>query len=195
MKKIAFARQIVKRLTTAFQMPTKPASNDHTDGTWISTDLYNGEFCLNTASRELTIRTNGAGGDTIDYIDKISNFDVLSNIQATRLRAYTPITQTVDNTPTEISIGNYSSYKSVIGTARVIGYDVNQKYRTYSRSFDFAYNVVDDMLSVNSSVPNNNLLILTNAILISSAGALNVQVVGTTAIINWFVEYDLTIIL
>lgn len=195
MKKIAFARQIVKRLTTAFQMPTKPASNDHTDGTWISTDLYNGEFCLNTASRELTIRTNGAGGDTIDYIDKISNFDVLSNIQATRLRAYTPITQTVDNTPTEISIGNYSSYKSVIGTARVIGYDVNQKYRTYSRSFDFAYNVVDDMLSVNSSVPNNNLLILTNAILISSAGALNVRVVGTTAIINWFVEYDLTIIL
>jgi hypothetical protein len=141
------------------------------------------------------MRVNGGGGDTIDYIDKIGNFDVLDTIAATRLRAYTPITQTTNNTPTNISIGDYSTYKSVIGTARVIGYDVNGKHKSYLRSFEFVYNVVDDMLSVNSSVANNNLVIVTDATLISSSGNLNVQVVGTASTINWLVEYDITIIL
>ncbi len=48
----------VKRGTTTGDIPTVPASSDHTDGTWTNKDLYVGELYLNTADDRLWIRTD-----------------------------------------------------------------------------------------------------------------------------------------
>ena len=39
----------LKRSTVNSTVPTVPSSNDHTDGTWIATDIYKGELFYNQA--------------------------------------------------------------------------------------------------------------------------------------------------
>jgi len=39
----------IKRSTVSATVPTIPSSNDHTDGTWIATDIYKGELFFNQA--------------------------------------------------------------------------------------------------------------------------------------------------
>jgi hypothetical protein len=46
----------IKRSTIAATVPTVPSSNDHTDGTWISTDIYKGELFYNQADGVLWTR-------------------------------------------------------------------------------------------------------------------------------------------
>ena len=41
------SRILLKRSTTAAQSPTAAPSNDFTDGTWSSTDIYAGEAFAN----------------------------------------------------------------------------------------------------------------------------------------------------
>lgn len=54
------ARQIMKRTATASTVPTIPSSSDHTDGTWLATDIYKGEMFYNEANDSLWTRgTNG----------------------------------------------------------------------------------------------------------------------------------------
>ena len=40
-------------------VPTIPTSNDHRDGSWLSTDIYEGEFYLNTVTGIVYTNTNG----------------------------------------------------------------------------------------------------------------------------------------
>ena len=49
-------RRLIKGTDTGGVLPTIPASNDHTDGSWIVTDIYNREFFLNTADKILYVR-------------------------------------------------------------------------------------------------------------------------------------------
>ena len=46
----------VKRSTVTATVPTVPSSNDHTDGTWIATDIYKGELFFNQADGVLWSR-------------------------------------------------------------------------------------------------------------------------------------------
>lgn len=46
----------IKRSTVTTTVPTVPSSNDHTDGTWISTDIYKGELFYNQADGVLWSR-------------------------------------------------------------------------------------------------------------------------------------------
>jgi hypothetical protein len=46
----------LKRSTVAATVPTVPSSNDHTDGTWIATDIYKGELFYNQADGVLWTR-------------------------------------------------------------------------------------------------------------------------------------------
>jgi len=46
----------IKRSTTTATVPTVPSSNDHTDGTWIATDIYKGELFFNQADGVLWSR-------------------------------------------------------------------------------------------------------------------------------------------
>ena len=46
----------LKRSTVNSTVPTVPSSNDHTDGTWIATDIYKGELFYNQADGVLWSR-------------------------------------------------------------------------------------------------------------------------------------------
>ena len=46
----------LKRSTVTAIVPTVPSSNDHTDGTWIATDIYKGELFYNQADGVLWSR-------------------------------------------------------------------------------------------------------------------------------------------
>lgn len=58
-------RNLIKRTNTTGEVPTIPVSNDHTDGTWISTDIYSGEFFINAADAKAWYRA----GAVIKEID------------------------------------------------------------------------------------------------------------------------------
>jgi hypothetical protein len=53
-----FSRLINHRVTTSGQLFTIPTSNDHTDETWLSTDLYIGEIGINVTDDKAYFRTN-----------------------------------------------------------------------------------------------------------------------------------------
>jgi hypothetical protein len=53
-----YSRLINHRITTAGQQFTIPTSNDHTDETWLSTDLYIGEIGINITDDKVFFRTN-----------------------------------------------------------------------------------------------------------------------------------------
>ena len=53
-----FSRLINHRLSTSGQTFTIPVSNDHTDETWLSTDLYIGEVGINITDDKAYFRTN-----------------------------------------------------------------------------------------------------------------------------------------
>lgn len=57
---IEFKRRIEKIITGVGVTPTVPASNDHTDGSWVITDIYEGEFCLNTTDGVLYQRVGNS---------------------------------------------------------------------------------------------------------------------------------------
>ena len=46
----------IKRSTITATVPTVPSSNDHTDGTWVATDIYKGELFFNQADGVLWSR-------------------------------------------------------------------------------------------------------------------------------------------
>jgi hypothetical protein len=67
--KIQRSRMITKRSEVPGVEPTVPSSNDHTDGTWLATDIYVGEMFLNVADGKCFTRLTddsiveiGAGG-------------------------------------------------------------------------------------------------------------------------------------
>jgi hypothetical protein len=77
--------------------PTIPTSSDHRDGSWLSTDLYIGEFYMNTLTGGIYTRTL-SGIEEIIY--DVANFEVLAN-KATDFTTINnikyPTTQAVEN--------------------------------------------------------------------------------------------------
>lgn len=53
------AKIVIKRSSVASEVPTVGPSNDHTDGSWDSLDIYSGEFFANEADEKLFIRLDG----------------------------------------------------------------------------------------------------------------------------------------
>lgn len=51
-----FVRRTEKHTKTSGKVPTVPASNDHTDGTWVDTDIYEAELHVNLADQEIHTR-------------------------------------------------------------------------------------------------------------------------------------------
>jgi len=79
-------RRQEKRSTVVGQVPTIPATSDHTDGTWAVTDIYQGELFINIADGTMWTR------DTNDRVIEIgtgwlkitSNFgDSVYNVAST----------------------------------------------------------------------------------------------------------------
>jgi len=53
----SYARMKIKRSIISGAIPTIPLSLDHTDGSWLSTDIYEGELFLNIPDKRLFTRT------------------------------------------------------------------------------------------------------------------------------------------
>jgi len=51
-------RRVVKVSSIAGEVPTIPASDDHTDGSWIATDVYVGELFFNSADGIMYTRSS-----------------------------------------------------------------------------------------------------------------------------------------
>lgn len=51
-------RMLVKQSTTPGEVPTIPPSDDHTDGSWIETDIYVGEQFFNSADGIMYTRSD-----------------------------------------------------------------------------------------------------------------------------------------
>jgi hypothetical protein len=50
------SRILLKRSTTAGEVPTIPYTSNHTDGTWTPTDIYSGETFVNTVDQRAFVR-------------------------------------------------------------------------------------------------------------------------------------------
>ena len=76
---------------------TIPSSSDHRDGTWLATDIYMGEFYMNTVNGKIYTRT-ASGIEEIIY--DVADFEVLAN-KATDFTTINntkyPTTQAVEN--------------------------------------------------------------------------------------------------
>ena len=71
----------IKRSTVTATVPTVPSSNDHTDGTWIATDIYKGELFFNQADGVLWSRDdNGVtclgGSASLTIVGAVSGYAI-----------------------------------------------------------------------------------------------------------------------
>ena len=53
-----YSRILIKRSNISGVEPTIPISDNHNDGSWLSTDLYDGEMFLNTADKKCWARSD-----------------------------------------------------------------------------------------------------------------------------------------
>lgn len=71
-------RRYDKRSTVPGQKPTVPASNDHTDGSWIATDIYVGELFINMADGLVYTRSHNDEIIEVNQADGIvSGMDIV----------------------------------------------------------------------------------------------------------------------
>jgi len=102
---IEYKRIVIKK---GSGVPTIPTSNDHTDGTWLATDLYVGEFYMDTATDKIYMRTAG-GIEEVIY--DVASYEVVANKAttfATLNNTLYPTTLAVNNQiDSKITISNY----------------------------------------------------------------------------------------
>ena len=99
------ARLQIKYTTVAGQVPSIPSTNDHNDGTWNPTDIYIGEFFLNSYDDILWVRTldgilavGGTGGSASfigDFVSKANGGTYSGPIFAPTMSAINMIATTI----------------------------------------------------------------------------------------------------
>ncbi len=76
MPTIQDSRILTKSSTVSDVVPTIPATNDHTDSTWLTTDIYKGELFINQADNKVFTRTDSGiieiTNPSVDISGKIS---------------------------------------------------------------------------------------------------------------------------
>ena len=118
-----FKRMIIKVSDVESEVATIPSTNDHTDGSWLTTDIYEGELFLNVVNNILQTRTeagivtlyNGAGSSVNwgDILGTLSDQTDLQNALDGKINYsdYTPahsllVQQSGTGSPTSLSVGN-----------------------------------------------------------------------------------------
>ena len=169
------SRILIKRSTTTGVVPTVPASNDHTDGTWIATDIYKGELFFNQADGVMFTRddsgivTVGGKSDSALYSASltIASADVLQ----------------LNSTPLTIVSAQG------VGTAiEVISASVKMVYNSVA----YATNTT---LELKMSGANTNLATLTNSLAatVESHKYLNISGTGTATATQIIENADLQV--
>lgn len=108
------ARLQIKYTTIAGQVPTIPSTNDHNDGTWNPTDIYIGEFFLNSQDDLLWVRTldgilavGGTGGSASfigDFVSKANGGTYSGPVFAPTFSAINMIATTISATAIDATI-------------------------------------------------------------------------------------------
>lgn len=68
-------RILIKRTDVGGAIPTIPSTTDHSDGTWLATDVYVGELMMNTTDNKLWWRSDNninliySSGNTSQFVD------------------------------------------------------------------------------------------------------------------------------
>ena len=118
-----FKRMILKVSDVENDVATIPSTNDHTDGSWLTTDIYEGELFLNVVNNILQTRTeagivtlyDGAGSSVNwgDILGTLSDQTDLQNALDDKINYsdYTPahsllVQQSGTGSPTSLSVAN-----------------------------------------------------------------------------------------
>ena len=118
-----FKRMILKVSDVESEVATIPSTNDHTDGSWLTTDIYEGELFLNLVDNILQTRTeagivtlyDGAGSSVNwgDILGTLSDQTDLQNALDDKINYsdYTPshsllVQQSGTGSPTSLSVAN-----------------------------------------------------------------------------------------
>ena len=118
-----FKRMILKVSDVENDVATIPSTNDHTDGSWLTTDIYEGELFLNVVNNILQTRTeagivtlyDGAGSSVNwgDILGTLSDQTDLQNALNEKINYsdYTPshsllVQQSGTGSPTSLTVGN-----------------------------------------------------------------------------------------
>ena len=167
-------RIIIKKGTGA---PTIPSSSDHTDGTWLSTDIYEGELYLDTTSGlnytrydstivELFPTSTGLAGN--EFVFVFSKLDLPTPVSGviTLANNYTYfITKTIDLTGDRIVAG--------VNSVIIGGSSENCILKSTGLSSSTA------LITSVYSLPMRNITI-------THGTALNLDGDGTTTALDWF---------
>jgi len=157
--------------------PTVPTSSDHTDGTWISTDIYEGELYLDTTNGlnytryddtivELFPTSTGLGGN--EFVFVFSKLDLPTPVSGviTLVNNYTYfITKTIDLTGDRIVAG--------VNSVIIGGSSENCILKSTGLSSSTA------LITSVYSLPIRNITI-------THGTALNLDGDGTTTALDWF---------
>ena len=118
-----FKRMVLKISDIEGEVATIPLSGDHTDGTWLASDIYEGELFLNIIDNVLQTRTESgiitvyeSGGASVNWGDILGTLSDQTDLQdALDLKVayadYTPshsllVQQSGTGSPTSLSVGN-----------------------------------------------------------------------------------------
>ncbi len=118
-----FKRMILKVSDVENDVATIPSTNDHTDGSWLTTDIYEGELFLNVVNNILQTRTEAGivtlydgAGSSVNWGDILGTLSDQTDLQDAlddkiNYSDYTPshsllVQQSGTGSPTSLSVGN-----------------------------------------------------------------------------------------
>lgn len=109
------SRIIIKRSTTAAQVPTVAPSNDHTDGSWTALNIYKGELFINLVDSLAWFRSD-AGIQRLALYSDITANNGLSEVLATGVYKGGLLSVGAPTTTFSISDGNGAVVFNTTGT-------------------------------------------------------------------------------
>lgn len=162
-KNIEYKRRIVKRSTVAGQIPTIPGSNDHTDETWVVTDIYEGELFLNVPDGKSYTRS----GDYVIYLNS-----PFRPVTEPVIVLGTPNTLTVDlnKNPQSIIEPRLSSGTRSINVSFSLLFDNWENDEVHSEKYSFTGTIAIQMPDGTGGQPN---------VKVSNAGSIGLWDDGT----------------
>ena len=164
-----FKRMILKVSDVQGAVATIPSTSDHTDGSWLVTDIYKGELFLNITDNILQTRTdsgivtlNNAGSDVNwgDILGTLSDQTDLQNALNEKINYsdYSPshsllVQQSGTGSPTSLSVGN----ETLVGRLSGGGSEITDLSITEVKGL-----LGDDTLIETITLSNSRALLLTD---------------------------------
>lgn len=165
-----FKRMILKVSDVESEVATIPSTNDHTDGSWLTTDIYEGELFLNVVNNILQTRTEAGivtlydgAGSSVNWGDILGTLSDQTDLQdALNLKInysdYTPshsllVQQSGTGSPTSLSVGN----ETLVGRLSGAGSEITDLSVTEVKDL-----LGDDTLIETITLSNSRALLLTD---------------------------------